>query len=338
MPPRYCFCTPDSHLKASYIIDNQPKMANRIPLENLKIQPEIFILSLVINPIPMKTKLLAVLGLFFAIIVLSIACRKSTTPETEIDPPVELPKDSSEVPFPQTIIPPCDYAPSYHDTLICDNPLNGQDYIISPVNNPGNGKYLSWPIGMKIDSTTGAINVTKSESGLRYIIGFIKEGTTDTCLTELVLAGASYRDSVHVLSNGEKYANPYYNADPTIISACATGNCDFDITNEANNKKIAVDKKTGKIDLEKSLNQGAFGLLTLDGDMVETTIYYKLNDGCNTSVQHIKVQFMYFTRKSQINSGLLGTLLSRVTNLLNGNILSASANPRPPLIIITRFN
>src|ERR1700741_1686920 len=128
----------------------------------------------------MKTRCLAVLSLLIAVILFSIACKKSTTPpapETEIDPPVELPKDTSEVPFPQTVIPPCSYAPDSGDTLICDNPVSGQFYIVSPVNNPGNGKSLSCPIGMKIDSTTGAINVTKSESGLRYMIGFIKEGT-----------------------------------------------------------------------------------------------------------------------------------------------------------------
>lgn len=289
----------------------------------------------------MKTKFVTAAGVFFSLIFILVACKKSTTsndPDTEIDPPVELPKDTSKVPFPQTIIPACSYAPYYGDTLICAKPIDGQDYIVSPVNNPGAGKYMAWPIGMMIDSTTGAINVTKSETGLRYIIGFVKNGTSDTCLTELVIAGASYMDSVHVLSDGEKYANPYYNADPTLVSACSTGNCQFDITNEANNKKIFVDKNTGKIDLEKSLNQGAFGLLALDGDMVETTIYYKVNDGCNTSVQHIKVQFMYYTRKSQINAALLGNLLSKVTNLLNGNIISASANPRPPLIIITRYN
>lgn len=286
----------------------------------------------------MKTRLLAVPVLLFAVIVLAIACRKSTTPDSEIDPPVELLKDSSKVPFPQTMIPPCTYSPNYGDTLICGSPVNGQDYIVSPINNPGNGKYYSWPVGLKIDSTTGSINATKSESGLRYIIGFIKNGTSDTCLTELVIAGASYRDSIYVLSNGEKYSDLYSNANPTIHPNCSGGNCDFDITNEATNKKIKVDKKTGKIDLEKSLKQGAFGLLAVDGDMVETTISYKLNDGCNTAVQKTKVLFVYYTYKSQISPTLLSTLDSRITNLLNGNIISAMTNPRPPLIIITRFN
>ena len=145
-------------------------------------------------------------------------------------------------------------------------------------------------------------------------------------------------DSVYVLSQNEKTAWPYYNADPYLTSVCATGNCQFDITNQANAQKVKVDKSTGKIDLQQTLNQGAFGLLPLNGDIVETTIYYRVNDGCNTSIQKIKVQLMYFNRKSDIGSGLLGTLLSKLTNLLNGNIISASANPRPPLIIITRYN
>lgn len=283
----------------------------------------------------MKTRLLTVLGFSFAVAMMLVACRKSGT-STEIDPPVDLSKDTSIVQFPQTMNLTCPYAPDYGDTLICANPDNGQDYIISPVNNPGVGKYLSWPIGMKIDSTTGAINVTKSEPGLRYMVGFIRDGTADTCLTELVLAGASYMDSVHVLGEGQKYSSPYYNADPSLTSVCSTGNCQFDITNEANNKKIAVDKNTGKIDLEKTLNQGAFGLITNPGDMVETTIYYKVNDGCDTSVHHIKVQFMYFNSTSQINASLRTYLLTKITNALNGNLLSTTYNPRPPLIIITR--
>jgi len=289
-------------------------------------------------PKPMKTKLISVPVLVFALIVLTIACNKSNTPETETDPPVKLPKDTSKIAFPQTINTNCPYAPDYGDTLLCDKAGMGPDYIVSPINNPGDGKYYSWPLGMKIDSFTGAINVTKSESGLRYIIGFVKAGTSDTCLTELVIAGASYMDGVYVLSNGEKYANPYYNANPNLTSVCSTGNCDLDLNNAANGKKIAVDKKSGKIDLEKSLNQGAFGLFAMDGDMTETTITYKLNDGCNTSVQRMEVVLVYFTHKSQITPALLSTLQSRLTNFLTGNIISTRTNPRPPLIIITRFN
>jgi hypothetical protein len=145
-------------------------------------------------------------------------------------------------------------------------------------------------------------------------------------LNKLILAGAAYMDSVHVLSEGQKMALPYYNSGSESCLCLCKRNCQFDITNEANNQKIAVNRTTGEIDLQKSLQQGAFGLLPLNGDMVETTIYYRVNDGCNNSLQHITVQFMFFNRKSQIGAGLLGNLLSKLTNILNGNIISTSVN------------
>ena len=61
------------------------------------------------------------------------------------------------------------------------------------------GTYLSWPDGLKINSDTGAINLTQSETGQRYSIAFVKNGTTDTCMSQLIVAGAAYMDSVYVL-------------------------------------------------------------------------------------------------------------------------------------------
>ncbi len=93
--------------------------------------------------------------------------------------------------------------PVYGDTIIFPQPVNGPDYIVNPVNSPGTGRYFAWPHGMVIDANTGAIDVMKSETGMKYAIGFIKEGTTDTCLGSLVIGGAAYFDSVYVLGNGQ---------------------------------------------------------------------------------------------------------------------------------------
>ena len=131
---------------------------------------------------------------------------------------------------------------------------------------------------------------------MRYMIGFVKQGSTDTCLTPLIISGMSYMDSVHVLSDGQKISLPYFNADPNLSSACASGNCQFDINGEANNQNIAVNKTTGVIDLQKTLDQGAFGLYPVNGDLIEVTIIYKINDGCTNAVQKIKLKFMYFTK------------------------------------------
>src|ERR1700761_8467830 len=85
-----------------------------------------------------------------------------TKPDTVAAPPAPT------VPLPQVPLNGCSFAPTYGDTIIFPQPTNGQDYVVLPVNNPGPGKYLSWPGGMVIDSLTGAIDVTKSQTGQRY--------------------------------------------------------------------------------------------------------------------------------------------------------------------------
>jgi hypothetical protein len=247
------------------------------------------------------------------------------------------------VPYPQNGITSCSYGPDYGDTLVYVQPSIGQDYIINPVNNPGIGKYYSWPDGLVIDSLTGAINLTQSEKGERYAIGFVKSGTTDTCLSKLIVAGASYMDSVYVFANNEKKAAPFFNANPAMPTICngsgvSGPGCAFDVNGTAASQKVIVDNKTGVIDLEKTLNGGAFGLLPLNGQTVTTTIYYQLNDGSNNALQHIQVQLMYYDKKSNIGAGLLNNVLMKLNNILTGNLIETAGNPRPPLIIITRFN
>src|SRR5882762_10460560 len=60
--------------------------------------------------------------------------------------------DSSTIhpPFPQSPPPSsgCSLLPIYGDTIIFPQPTSGQDYIFNVVNNPGTGKYFSWPQGM----------------------------------------------------------------------------------------------------------------------------------------------------------------------------------------------
>lgn len=238
----------------------------------------------------------------------------------------------------------CSFAPIYGDTIIFPQPANGQDYIFNVVNSPGTGKYFAWPQGMVIDSSTGAINLTKSETGLKYAIGFVRAGTTDTCLSTLVVGGAAYMDSVYVLADGQDTAYPYYDANPVLANVCAGGGCTFDVNGVAAAKKVIVDRITGKIDLYKTLNGsglggllgGAFGLLPINGSSVTATIYYKLNDASNNALQRIDVQLQYYDTRSSIGGGLLGTVVNKLNNLLSGNMISNWANPRPPLIMIVR--
>jgi hypothetical protein len=270
--------------------------------------------------------------------------KKDTTKPKTDSPQVQTPPP----PLPQTPAVPlagCQFAPLYGDSIIFPQPTNGADYIVNLTNSPGTGKFISWPIGMVLDSLTGAIDVTKSQTGMRYEIGFIKNGTTDTCLSQLIIGGAAYLDSVYVLDNGSTKAAPYYDANIYLPPVCSGGSgCTFDVTGSAGNQKVIVDKFTGVIDLQKTLNGtllglgGAFGLIPTNGSSVTTTIYYRLNDPSNNALQHIDVQIAYFGSKSLLNSGLLSGITNALDNVLSGHIISASINPRPPLIVIVRHN
>jgi len=262
--------------------------------------------------------------------------------------------DTATPPPPDTsnkILPPlptsaphsgCSVLPIYGDTIIFPQPASGgQDYIVNPVNSPGTGKYFAWPQGMVIDPNTGAINLSKSETGMQYAIGFVKDGTTDTCLQRLIVGGAAYMDSIYILANGQTQAAPYFDANPYLSNVCAGNGCAFDVTGSAAAKKVIVNATSGVIDLKKTLNGttllgGAFGLLPVSGSSVTADIYYKLNDASNSALQHIAVQLEYYDSYSLLSGGLIGGIVNKVNNLLSGNLISNYANPRPPLIVIVR--
>ena len=246
---------------------------------------------------------------------------------------------------PSNPLPSCPVLPIYGDSLIFPQPANGSDYVLTPVNNPGAGKYFAWPVGLVLDQNTGAIDLTQSQTGMRYVLGFVPAGSTDTCLSTLIVGGAAYYDSVYVLADGQTTSSPYFEANPYLPNPCLNGGCTFDVNGAAAAKKVIVNTTTGVIDLQKTLNGtgllgGAFGLLPQDGSVITVPIYYKLNDGSNEALQNITVQIEFVTRKSLLTSSVLSGLLNKVNDVISGNIIYSAnaANPRPPLIIITRYN
>src|SRR6476661_4932670 len=82
--------------------------------------------------------------------------------------------------------PAAPYALSYGDSIIY---LKSQssDYIIFPTETRL-GTYTGFPDGIEIDATTGAINVSKSETGLRYRITHTSPEGVET-QTKIVLSG-----------------------------------------------------------------------------------------------------------------------------------------------------
>jgi hypothetical protein len=245
------------------------------------------------------------------------------------------------IPYPEAPALGCNFAPDYGDTIVYSQPASG-DYNIYPQNNQGiAGTYLSWPDGLKLDSKTGAIDLTKSETGQRYSLAFVKNGTTDTCMSQLIVAGAAYMDSVYVLSQSAHTSKPYFNANPYGVAPCQ-GNqgqgCQFDYNNAAHNQGIEIDQKTGFIDLKKTMQNSLFGLLPLNGMTVYTTINYKLNDNGNYAPQKIQLKLVYYNHKSDVPAATLLTLSDNLFNTLNNLLISKGPSARPPLIVIVRGN
>lgn len=279
-----------------------------------------------------------------------ISCHKSTSENdgsTGIgsDPsgtPIRSDAPSPQsVPYPLTSQNACTIFPAYGDTILYPQTNGNVDYIVAPVNNPGTGKYVSWPMGLSINATTGAIDVTKSETGMRYAIGFIQSTTGDTCISNIVIAGSSYLDSVYVADNGATRAVPYFDASLSTASPCSGNGCSFDITGSAAAQKVIVQKFTGAIDLQKTLlgdgiHGGAFGWFPYNGQTVTTTMYYRLNDPSNNALQQITIQLVYYDSKSSIPASLLTDFTDEYNNLISGKILSSTYNPRPPLVVIVR--
>ncbi len=289
-------------------------------------------------------------------ICFAIACKKSVdqplennnntnTPVTgnvphAVDTTLSTPVQPA-IPYPEAPASGCNFAPDYGDSIVFSQPASG-DYYVYPQNNQGvAGTYLAWPAGLNLNSKTGAIDLSKSETGQRYAMAFVRNGTTDTCMSQLIVAGAAYMDSVYVLSLSDSTAKPYFNANPYGVAPCQ-GNqgqgCQFDYNNYAHNQGIEVDQKTGFIDLKKSMSNSLFGLLPLNGATVNTTIYYKLNDNSNFAPQQIQLKLVYYNHKSDVPTATLLTLTNNLFNTLSDLLISKGPSARPPLIVIVRSN
>jgi hypothetical protein len=248
---------------------------------------------------------------------------------------------TTQNPYPVTPVQECIYSPDYGDSIVYPQPSSGNYYIYPQGTNGLKGKYFSWPLGLALDSNSGAINITASQTGQRYDLAFVQYGTTDTCISQLIVAGTSYMDSVYVLSKSDTSSDPYFNANPYAPSPCqdksGPGACQFDYNNFAKIQGVIVNKQTGFIDLQNTA-KNIFGRFPFNGETILTTIYYKINDNSNNAPQQIQLKLMYYDRKANVPASILSTISSNVASTLNYQLLSKGPSPRPPLILIVRNN
>lgn len=235
------------------------------------------------------------------------------------------------------------YKLSYGDSIIYLKAQSG-DHIVSPTEHRP-GTYSGFPEGIEIDDNTGEINVSKSETGLRYRITHVSP-SGETTTTMVVLSGITYFDKFYNLSLGDSIAAPVYNASEN-RPLPLTGSV-FDSDNTANSGGCSVKTTNGQINLAESLRNGIFGANPSNDDKREFDIVYKLNDNSGKATNKIRVKLYYYDSMANVAPDLLQTLQERedqdvFLRVNNGNPFNyiggtarttALAKPRPPCVII----
>ena len=245
------------------------------------------------------------------------------------------------------------------------------DYIVAPV-KALSGTYGASPKGLVINTLTGTINVTKSETGLRYRVYYVKTGTKDTCSRFIVVSGIDYQSSMYVLAKNETLIKPLYNALSFSLMPCASGNddddgkgnslaaggCEFDDgdDNDSNggeeplsgqqirSKGVDVNQLNGIIDLRQTVKNGVFGVVPVNGAFLIFRMFYRIADNSKRALNHIDVKLIYYNRTSDIPASVMKQVKSQnariaavpgTKTVLPVGYATQASDPRPPIIIVT---
>ncbi|MDN5211351.1 hypothetical protein QQ020_04795 [Fulvivirgaceae bacterium BMA12] len=200
------------------------------------------------------------------------------------------------------------------------------------------GTYGSADPGLEINSTTGVINVSQSETGLRYEVFFIPQGTTDSCKVSIIISGIDYEDHIYEINTNDTLAIPFYNAQKGLLPPCSDDDdddddeedddeCEFDDGPDDDDgdgdddepepgqevipQGVAIDKATGIIDVKKTLSNDVFGPNPTNGTQKDFRINYRLNDASNGTLNGIDVRLFYFEKRSDIPTSLLDEINER---------------------------
>jgi len=227
--------------------------------------------------------------------------------------------------------PTTPYSFSYGDSIIYLR-AQSSDYIVYPTEQRA-GTYSAFPEGIEIDDNTGAINVSKSESGLRYRITHTAPDGTET-KTMVVLSGITFADRFYHLSQNDSVAFPIYNANATRV--LPLNGSTFDEGNTANSGGCSVQTINGQINLAQSVRNGIFGSTPQNDVRKDFEIAYRLNDGSGKSLNKLKVRLYYYNTMADVAPDLLETLQDRADQgvFLRTGGTARIAKPRPPCVII----
>ena len=211
---------------------------------------------------------------------------------------------------------------TYGDSIFYLNPQAG-DYQISPVEARA-GEYIGFPEGIDLDTKTGAINVSKSETGLRYRITFIPAGTTDSVSTELVISGINFLDGFYKLTTADSVLKPLYNAGVNNQIPGINNGTIFDDGAGCNTAGCNVNTTAGSINLAQTVRNGVFGATPSNNDRHEFDLNYRINDKSSKTLNTLKVKLYYFDTINDVTQEAYDIINSRL-----GGILGTQMRPTP---------
>ncbi len=250
---------------------------------------------------------------------------------------------------------PCNLI-AYKDTLYFLENLK-DDLKIKPLVQR-KGEYGAMPEGLEINESNGEINITKSESGLRYKVFFIPDKTNDTCFTNLAISGVDYMSKIYVLDKNDKIAIPIYNNNANIpIPGVSSGKTEFDDGDDDDNgdgkadeplpgqevipQGLDISKINGKIQLDNSLRKGFLGSNPKNGATKKVKLYYRLDDKSGKALNRIELEFHYYEKESDVPKSLKDKIFENQNGFLSPEyglkyerIFFLFRKPRPPQIVI----
>ena len=255
----------------------------------------------------------------FCFLFMTVSCTKSSSPANPV------------------VIPP-DFKLNYGDSILYRQ-NQAADYIVSPVGNTLTGTYTGFPEGIEIDTRTGAINVTKSETGLRYRITFSPDVGTDSVSTIIVLSGINFLDGFYKLTTPDSILRPLYNASSGKPVPGAGGASIFDEGSGCNNAGCNVNVGDGTINLAQTVRNGVFGATPTNNDRHEFTMNYRIDDNSGKASNALNVKLYFFNTMGDVTPEVYDIISSRQGTILQYNafnnmpIVTASMNG--PAIIVS---
>ncbi|MDP9048104.1 MAG: hypothetical protein M3N14_08195 [Bacteroidota bacterium] len=244
--------------------------------------------------------------------------------------------------------PPIAVNSLYADSILFIN-NTGSKNIVKPVETAA-GTFKSFPDGLKIDDTTGAIDVNSSETGLKFQVTFTSSDGTKVITAFITISGINYKDKIYNLSAGDSVVKPIYNADKRNAIPQLNSGSSFDNDGGCKNAGIEVNPTDATINLAKSVRDQRIDT----GSTQEVKLQYKINDQSHQAMNGLNLKIYFYRTASEIPQYLTDLLKERQTTILSENPsllfpltraaiknfssiarrAQAPSRPRPPCIIV----